>query len=64
MTIARTLAQTLARTLPLTLAKERSGQQLTLDQMSVHKVDLPTESSIGLCAPGDALVRHFFLEVP
>ena len=37
---------------------------MTLDQMSVHKVDLPTESSIGLCAPGDALVRHFFLEVP
>ena len=37
---------------------------MTLDQLSVHKVDLPTASSIGQCAPGDALVRHFFLEAP
>ena len=45
-------------------AKERhAGQQLTLDKMSVHKVDVPTESSIALCAPRDGLLRHFFLEV-
>jgi len=44
--------------------KERSaGQQLTIERMRVHRVEIPTESSIALCAPGDALLRHFFLEV-
>ena len=31
--------------------------------MCVHKVEVPTESSVALCSPGDALLRHFFLEV-
>ena len=45
-------------------AKERSaGQQLTLDQCYMGKYVEVTPARVALCAPGDALIRHFFLAV-
>jgi hypothetical protein len=39
------------------------GQQLTLEQMMMDSVELVTAESVGLCSPGHALIRHFFLAV-
>ena len=45
-------------------AQARSaGQQLTLEQMMMDDVELITAESVGICAPGEALIRHFFLAV-
>ena len=44
--------------------KERKpGEQLTLDRLSMHDAEIPTAKSLGVCAPGHALIRHFFLDV-
>ena len=42
---------------------KKAGQQLTLEQMMMDEVELVTAESIGLCSPGHALIRHFFLAV-
>ena len=45
-------------------AKQRTaGQQLTLEQCFIGEYTEVTPASVGLCAPGDALIRHFFLAV-
>ena len=36
------------------------GAQLTMKQMTLGKLVEITPESVGLCAPGDALIRHFF----
>ena len=41
----------------------QAGQQLTLEQMMMDEADLVTAESVGLCSPGQALIRHFFLAV-
>ena len=41
----------------------QAGTQLTLEQMTMDEVELVTAESVGLCAPGEALIRHFFLSV-
>jgi len=41
----------------------QAGTQLTLEQMMMDEVELVTAESVGLCAPGEALIRHFFLSV-
>ena len=42
---------------------KQAGQQLTLEQMMMDEPELVTAESIGLCSPGQALIRHFFLAV-
>lgn len=45
-------------------AKGRSArQQLTLEQCFLGEYTDVTPASVALCAPGDALIRHFFLAV-
>ena len=41
----------------------QAGTQLTLEQMTMDEVELVTAESVGICAPGEALIRHFFLSV-
>ena len=45
-------------------ARARStGQQLTIQQCYIGEYHEVTHASAGLCAPGEALIRHFFLSV-
>ena len=44
-------------------AQRQAGAQLTLDQLWLAPFAVPTAKSVGLCAPGHALVRHLFLAV-
>ena len=47
----------------LLAAQRQAGAQLTLDQLWLAPLAVPTAKSVGLCAPGHALVRHLFLAV-
>ena len=40
----------------------QAGAQLTLEQCFIAPYIEPTAKSVGLCAPGHALIRHLFLE--
>ena len=44
----------------LLAAQRQAGAQLTLDQLWLAPFAVPTAKSVGLCAPGHALVRHLF----
>jgi hypothetical protein len=41
--------------------RSQKGQQLTLEQLFMGKYTDVTPKSVALCAPGEALIRHFFL---
>ena len=43
--------------------QRQAGAQLTLDQLFIAPFIEPTPESVGLCAPGHALIRHLFLSV-
>ena len=43
--------------------ERRSGQQLTLEQLCMPAYENVTHESVALCAPGHALIRHFYLAV-
>ena len=42
--------------------RRNAGQQMTLRGSWVRDPVLVTAKSVGICAPGEALIRHFFLE--
>ena len=44
-------------------AQRRKPGQQTIDRMMMDEVDLVTGESVGICAPGHAMIRHFFLAV-
>ena len=41
-------------------SKHDSGEQLTMEAMLRGRLEILTPEGVGLCSPGDALIRHFF----